>query len=239
MLIATLGESRAGVPSSKKSIGIAKSLKPADIDVSITNMKSNSPARSYCQTARAQSAAATGIRIVEAFLKRLGEQWYDEITLDHVAEDAGVTVQTIVRRFGGKAGLLADAIREMVRRAGESRATPPGDLERLVRNLVDDYERTGDTIIRLLALEGRHAVLHEQLSYGRDRHRDWIAKAFAGDLEQRQARSRQAVLDALVIATDVYSWKLLRRDMGRSVVATRNAIIGMIRSTLAASKAIP
>ena len=197
------------------------------------------PTRAYRQSARAESAAETGACIVEAFLVRLKRQWYDEITLDHVAEDARVTVQTIVRRFGGKAGLLAEAVREMVRRAGERRATPPGDLERLIRNLVDDYERTGNTIIRLLALEGRHATLHEQLSHARDRHRGWIAKAFAGDLEQLEARSQQALIDALVIATDVYTWKLLRRDMGRSVVATRDAIIGMIRSTLAASKAIP
>lgn len=191
--------------------------------------------RAYCQTARAESTAATGLRIVEAFLTRLGKQWYDEITLDQVAGDAGVTVQTVVRRFGGKAGLLEEAIREMMHLAGKRRATPPGDLERLVRNLVDDYERTGDTIIRLLALEGRHVVLHENLSHGRDRHRDWVGKAFAGDVELLEAKSRQAVIDALVIATDVYTWKLLRRDMGRSVAATRIAIIGMIRTTLTAA----
>ena len=59
-----------------------------------------------------------------------GEQWYDEITLDRVADEAGVTVQTIVRRFGGKAGLLDKAIHAMVRTAQER--TPPGDPERLV-----------------------------------------------------------------------------------------------------------
>lgn len=199
------------------------------------HMKFALSTRAYCQTARAESTAATGLRIVEAFLTRLGKQWYDEITLDQVAGDAGVTVQTVVRRFGGKAGLLEEAIREMMHLAGKRRATPPGDLERLVRNLVDDYERTGDTIIRLLALEGRHVVLHENLSHGRDRHRDWVGKAFAGDVELLEAKSRQAVIDALVIATDVYTWKLLRRDMGRSVAATRIAIIGMIRTTLTAA----
>lgn len=199
----------------------------------MTNMNT---ARSYQQTARAVSTAETGRRIVAAFVERLSDQWYDDITLDCVAEDAGVTVQTIVRRFGGKAGLLGEAIREMIRRAGERRAAPPGDLNQLVRNLVDDYEGTGDTIIRLLAVEGRHAVLQEFLTLGRRRHREWIAKAFADELELLDARARQATLDALVVATDVYTWKLLRRDMKRSVVATRAAIIAMIRSTLAASK---
>jgi AcrR family transcriptional regulator len=196
-------------------------------------MKTASPTRPYRQAARAESAAATGRRIVAAFLKRLGQQWYDEITLDQVAGDAGVSVQTVVRRFGGKAGLLAEAIRAMVRSAGERRATPPGDPERLARNLVDDYERTGDTIIRLLALEPRHAALREHLAPARLRHRDWIARAFAANLEPLGGKARQAALDALVVATDVYTWKLLRRDMGRSVAATQATIVGMIRSTLA------
>ncbi len=196
-------------------------------------MKTSALPRPYRQTARAESAAATGRRIVAAFLKRLGGQWYDEITLDQVAGDAGVTVQTVVRRFGGKAGLLAEAFQAMIRSAGERRATPPGDPERLARNLVDDYERTGDTIIRLLAVEGRHAALREHLAPARRRHRDWIARAFAADLEPLGAKARQAALDALVVATDVYTWKLLRRDMGRGVAATQHAIAGMIRSTLA------
>jgi AcrR family transcriptional regulator len=199
-------------------------------------MKNASQARLYRQTARAESAAATGRRIVDAFLKRLQEQWYDEIRLEQVAEDAGVTMQTVVRRFGGKAGLLAEAIRAMVRDAKERRAIPPGDPERLARSLVADYERTGDTIIRLLALEPRHTVLREHLTHARRRHRDWIARAFAADLERLEAGAREPVLDALVIATDVYTWKLLRRDVGRGVAATRDTIAGMIRSTLAAQE---
>ncbi len=201
-------------------------------------MKNASQARPYRQTARAESAAATGQRIVEAFLKRLGEQWYDEITLDQVADEAGVTVQTIVRRFGGKAGLLDEAIHAMGRSSKERRATPPGDPERLARNLVDDYERTGDTIIRLLAVEGRHAALHEHLTRARRWHRDWIAGVFADDLEPLGAKARQAALDALVVATDVYTWKLLRRDMGRGVAATQATIAGMLRSTISAYSSV-
>jgi AcrR family transcriptional regulator len=208
-------------------------LKLVHIGVGSIYMKSGTPPRQYRQTVRAKSATATGQRIVAVFLKLLGEQWYDEITLDRVAEGAGVNVQTILRRFGGKAGLLAEAIAAMVRSAAERRATPPGDPVRLVRNLVDDYERSGDTIIRLVALEPRHAALREHLAPARLRHREWIARAFAAELEPLGAKARQAALDALVIATDVYTWKLLRRDMGRSVTATRDAIASMIRSTLA------
>ena len=146
------------LPSEKKT------LKPPRIEVSRTNMKNTSQARPYRQTARAEAAAAKGRCIVEVFLKRLGEQWYDEITLDRVADEAGVTVQTVVRRFGGKAGLLDATIQAMGREAKERRVNPPGDPDRLVRNLVEDYEKNGDTIIRLLAVEGQHAALHEHLA---------------------------------------------------------------------------
>jgi len=196
-------------------------------------MKSSSPARRYSQTARALSAEATGQRIVDAFLARLMTQWYDEITLDRVAADAGVTVQTVVRRFGGKQGLLADAVSTLGRQINESRATRPGDVERLVKNLIEDYEQTGDAVIRLLALELRHAALTEFLDVGRRWHRDWLAGLFADELAALDAAPRKRALDALVITTDVYTWKILRRDMARSVAATEATMKCMLGATIA------
>src|SRR6266850_657222 len=100
--------------------------------------------RSYNQNARAESTEATGRRIVDAFLARLMEQWFDEITLDRVAEDAGVTVQTVLRRFSGKEGLLASAVTIFAEQVKAKRAAPAGDVDRLIENLIADYEKTGD-----------------------------------------------------------------------------------------------
>src|SRR5690242_6403041 len=99
------------------------------------NMNTNSATRRYSQGARAQSAEATGRRIVEAFLARLLKQWFDEITLDQVAADAGVTVQTVVRRFGGKEGLLSKSARILGVRINAQRVAPPSALGRLIDNL--------------------------------------------------------------------------------------------------------
>jgi AcrR family transcriptional regulator len=197
-------------------------------------MKTTSANRRYRQTARAESAEATGRRIVDAFLKQLNEKWYDEITLDRVAEDAGVTVQTVIRRFGGKAGLLAEAIVAIKLQAKVRRAAEPGNLDQLVKHLVDGYEATGDTVIRLLAMEERHPVLHEQLQLGRVWHRTWVQTAFADELRKLRPKERNSALDALVIATDVYAWKLLRRDMARSIRATEATLKNMITSIAAA-----
>ena len=188
--------------------------------------------RSYRQTARAESAEATGRRIVEAFLARLMEQWFDEITLDRVAEDADVTVQTVVRRFGGKEGLLANAVEFMGTQINAQRATAPGDIDRLVENLIGDYEKTGDAVIRLLALEPRHPALKAVLDYGRGEHQRWVSGVFAKALDRLDLEARQRALDALVIVTDVYTWKLLRRDMGRSARATAATMKNLIEGTL-------
>jgi AcrR family transcriptional regulator len=188
--------------------------------------------RRYSQHARAQAAAATGRRIVEAFLARLMTQWFDEITLDRVAQDAGVTVQTVVRRFGGKEGLLARAAETLANWIRAQRAAPPGDLDRLLENLIGDYEKTGDPIIRLLALEPRHPSLKAVLDLGRRGHRKWAATAFAEPLNQLPASARRRALDALVISTDVYTWKLLRRDQARSLRETAATMKSLIQAAV-------
>jgi AcrR family transcriptional regulator len=56
--------------------------------------------------ARAEAAAARGERILDAAEAAFDELPFDEITLAVIAERAGVSAQTIIRRFGGKEGLF-------------------------------------------------------------------------------------------------------------------------------------
>jgi AcrR family transcriptional regulator len=196
-------------------------------------MKSRSAGRGYSQVARAQSAEETARRIVEAFLARLLTDWYGDITLDRVAADAGVSVQTVVRRFGGKDGLLAGSVDTLAAQIHAQRGAPFGDVGCLVDNLIGDYERTGDALIRLLALEPRHPAVKTLLDIGRSEHRRWVSAALADLLGSLDAAARERALDALVVATDVYTWKLLRRDMARSVGATGRIMTRMVRATVA------
>jgi AcrR family transcriptional regulator len=196
-------------------------------------MKSTNAPRAYAQVARAESAAATGTRIVEAFLGRLMSQWYDEITLDAVAKEAGVTVQTLVRRFGGKEKLLATSIQTLAARINTEREAPGGDLTVILEKLLADYEQTGDMVIRLLALEDRYASMKDLVNFGRGEHRKWVSTAFAGQLAALDPATRPAALDALIILTDVYTWKILRRDMAHSLPETAATLQLLIRSTLA------
>ena len=209
-------------------------LDSPSFNVSITNMKlrnAKPPRRSYSQTARAQSTEETAQRIVRAFLARLMNEWFDQITLDRIAEDAGVTVQTVVRRFGGKEGLLENAVEILATQIHSVRAMPSGDIDALVQNLFADYEKTGDAILRLLALEPRHPALRKFTDIGRRFHRQWVSDVLGARLQSLEPTARQRAVDMLVIVTDVYSWKLLRRDMGRSLsasIATTKQLISAV-----------
>lgn len=186
------------------------------------------PRRAYSQVARALAAEDTAKRIIEAFLDLLMNEWFDDITLDRVATQAGVAVPTIVRRFGGKDGLLAAVVPVLSAQIGERRAGPPGDIDAAIDRLIRDYERVGDGVIRVLALEPRYPAVEPLTSLGRTQHRLWVSTAFAPSLSPLKGADHERALDALVIATDVYTWKLLRRDMQRSLKDTAKTIKGLI-----------
>jgi AcrR family transcriptional regulator len=207
-----------------------------EFDVSLTNMKSRTAkmkrSRQYVQGARAEAAEETGRRIVEAFIGRLLKAGLEVSPLEKIAADAGVTVQTVVRRFGGKEGVLAQTVQAFGDRVRATRAAPVGDVEKIVQHLLADYEQTGDMVMRMLASEARYEPLRQFLNIGRGEHRKWVQQAFADVLEKREAGRRQRLTDQLVILTDVYTWQLLRRDMKRSVPETTATLVEMIKGVI-------
>ncbi len=161
--------------------------------------------------ARAEATAATRDRILDAATSHFLEHWYDQVTLGAIAADAGVTQQTVINHFGSKEDLLAAAVERLGperHRRGDESADP-------VERVMGDYEVGGDAVIRLLALEDRVPVLRPFLETGRASHRAWLEETFGDRLPRAKAR-REVALAALVAATDAYTWKLLRRDIGLS-----------------------
>ena len=178
-------------------------------------MNSSRPARSYRMGARAEAAAATHGRILEAGIRQLGDRAYDEVSLAEVAREAGVTVQTVLRRFGSKEGLAEAATVLGVERvrAGRFRSVP-GDLDGAVRGLLAHYEEWGDRSLRFLAQEERVSAMRDVVRAGRALHHEWVDHAFAPWLARRRGVARSRLRAQLVAVTDVYVWKVLRRDLG-------------------------
>lgn len=179
--------------------------------------------------ARADAAARTARSIVDATIALWREKALDEITLQEIADRAGVTVQTVLRRFGSREGVIEACLE--VRGTGidaERDAAPVGDIDGAVRALLGHYERDGDAVMRTLALEDKLAAAREIVAVGRMAHRQWCARVFAPYLPAGSASNRDTRLDAFVAATDVYLWKLLRRDLHRSADRTRQVIATLI-----------
>jgi AcrR family transcriptional regulator len=194
-------------------------------------MKSPQP-RQYLQEARAASAAATGERILDAFTRLVRDRWLDEVTLDDVAREAGVTVQTVIRRFGGKDGLHHASAERLGRQVQSNRDTPVGKISEGIAALVQDYETNGDVTVRLLAQEPRYPLLKQLLNVGRQWHRQWIESLLAPFLEGLEKAERERRVAAAIVVTDVYAWHLLRRDQSRSPGETRSIVEESLRAVM-------
>ncbi|HEX5925253.1 MAG TPA: helix-turn-helix domain-containing protein [Baekduia sp.] len=184
--------------------------------------------RPYRQTARAAAAAATRERILEVATEHFLARYYDDVTLAAIAKEASVSQQTVINHFASKEGLL-EAVAEQLD-PEHSRKTGLADP---VANVVEDYEPFGDAVIRMLALEERVPALAPFLAQGRAGHRSWVAGAFADQLPDPADAGYEQALNLHVTATDIYTWKLLRRDMGLSLEQTIDHMRALIAALAA------
>ncbi|MEE2568174.1 TetR/AcrR family transcriptional regulator [Pseudarthrobacter sp. J64] len=183
--------------------------------------------RSYDMSNRASSAAETGRRILQATEDLFMAGPLGDVTLSAVAERAGVTVQTVIRRFGDRQGLInATAEFTSARVMTQRGAAPAGDVAAAVENLVEHYETTGALALKLLAEEHSSPVLAEITEGGRQLHRQWCERVFGPFLPDGQERSRR--LAQFVAVCDVYTWKLLRLDSALSRHQVTRSLLEML-----------
>jgi AcrR family transcriptional regulator len=180
--------------------------------------------------ARAEAAAATRDRILRAVLELHVERFHDQITLDAIAGRAGVTVQTVLRQFGSRDRLVAAAAEKATSEVIAQRmAAPVGDIAAAVENLVDHYEEQGRSALRLLAQEDRVPQLRAIADGGRAAHYAWVERTFEPFLAETfdpQLRAK------LITLADVFTWKLLRLDLGLDRTETASALTSMIRAVI-------
>ena len=184
--------------------------------------------RSYRMTNRAVSVSATSERILDAVTDLFWEHPTDQVVLRDVAERADVTVQTVIRRFGGREGLLAAAAERAMSRTRAERSVTPGDVETALDVLLDHYGQAGRGVLRLLAEEHASPTLATYAEQGRVVHRDWCRTVFAPVLAGLDGVAHERRLAQLVAVCDVYTWKLLHLDAGLSRRQTRIAILELL-----------
>jgi AcrR family transcriptional regulator len=191
--------------------------------------------RAYRGTIQAEMAALVRRRIIEAGLVLFDEQWGDTITLEQIAERAGVTVQTLLRHFGSKERLADTVSQEAFRLSQQELSEPPaGDIASIAASLVVYYDASGRRIMRGLAQEQRYPELHSIIDVARAAHRAWIERVFAPALAQLDMPVRTRLLAQLFTLTGAYTWYMLRVECALSREETTQALQEMLAALLAA-----
>jgi AcrR family transcriptional regulator len=194
-----------------------------------TKSKQGDGKRPYRMSARAEAAAATRERLLAAAWEQFAARPYDDVVLQEIAAAAGVTVQTLHLRFGSKEELFSAAFAWWgVREIATRNEAPVGDVPAAIANLFDHYESQGTAVLRMLSQEERIAAVAEMTAAGRAYHQAWVEKTLGPLLRGMRGPRRQRRLAALVVATDVFTWKLLRRDIGLKREEAESVVAEMV-----------
>jgi AcrR family transcriptional regulator len=183
-------------------------------------------ARKYEMSNRTEAAERTAERIVDAMLARLRYTPYDQVRLEDIAADSGVTAQTVIRRFGGKPALMTSTVeRELGRIIARREAAIRSGAEQTIGALVEHYEEYGLLILKTYSEAPLVPGLPEIVARGRSYHVDWCRRAFAEDVAPGpDERTRERRLAQIVAICDATTWRILRFDGGLDAAATREAL---------------
>lgn len=191
-------------------------------------------------TRRAEAAAQTS----ENVLRVVGQLWMKypmhEITLEQVAAGAGITVRTILRKYGSKEGLIDAAIQQdSAGIIAIKEQAQTGQIEQIVSVMMQEYELVGPAVIRTLAIEHDIPQAGVMLKKGRSVHRKWCARVFAPYLNTGDKKELRLRIGLFYAATDVYAWKLLRQDLGYSKKETEQIFIRTLQGIILQIKSKP
>ncbi|MDT5097783.1 MAG: hypothetical protein QOC76_1520 [Mycobacterium sp.] len=187
--------------------------------------------RKYDMGTRQGAKNATRDAIIKAAIDTFMAERSFALTLPTVAERADVTVKTVLRHFGSRDGLIEAAWSQAYDEVMAERIPPPGDLEGAMKVLIAHYEARGEVVLAMLTEENDPRAARMN-SAGRLGHRHWVEEVFADRLPAGTGE-RTRLIDVLVVATDVYTWKLLRLDRGLSVDDVRDRMLLMTEALLA------
>lgn len=191
--------------------------------------------RKYDMVNRAAAREETRRRIVSAMLAVYPTTPYPDIRIEAIAERAGVTGQTVIRHFGGKAGLMVATAAASAKVIGavQTDAVADGPLDGVITALCETYERFGDAMAKLFAevhlVDGLAAVASE----GRAAYLAWLDRALRRHLDPSLSDEAHAIRMAQLVAVcDIATWRLLRGEGGLDPQRALTAFSDLVRSVL-------
>jgi AcrR family transcriptional regulator len=192
------------------------------------------------------AAAATRAEILSGARRLFAERGYPATSIQQVADEAGVAIQTIYSSVGSKADLVL-ALNDLIDEEADvstlgaevAAETKPAELlakgVQLTRRL---NERCGDIIRVLLSAEAAEPEVAAAFNDGMRRHQQGAAGlgqrlAFLGALPPGTSPEQAAT--AFSVMTSPASWRQLTRDAGWSYDTAESWIIDSLTKLLLTS----
>lgn len=180
---------------------------------------------------RSAAAARTGERILDVTAGLWLKVPLAELTLERVATESGVTIRTILRKFCSRDGLLEASMQHYASaHMGQRELDVGGDIRKALTILLDEYEVMGDAVFRTIQIQDDLAVAKKILEAGRRKHREWCARVFQPYLPDATSPNYESCLLTFISATEVYLWKLMRRDMKMSYSQTHRVFLTTVEA---------
>ena len=170
-------------------------------------------ARAYNMAARAEAVEARRQGILEAAYELFVTVPHDELTLEAVAERAGVSIKTVVRQFQTKDELLVACLRSGSQIEEGRREVAPGDVPGVVAVLARRYDELVDIVPRMIALQDRIETIAAAMAGAIESHKGWLAHVFAPWLPPAGPVRKRRIM-ALYGATEIHVWWMWRRRLG-------------------------
>jgi AcrR family transcriptional regulator len=195
--------------------------------------------RPYRLAQRAETSERNRERILDAAYELIADAGFHPVSLDAVADRAGVTRVTIYRHFGSKRGLL-EAVnwhrleQAQLTRLDEARTHP--DVVEALRGFLRDTLRTSFEVARH---EPEVAHILEVGYYGR---RKRSLEELAARLKRENALApgwtQQKVVDVLLIVTSLEAFETLTERQGHSVRRAAQILFDMTAGFLHSEQAV-
>jgi AcrR family transcriptional regulator len=156
--------------------------------------------RTYSSPLRAEQAAATRDRIVDATVALLQDNDVSAFGMQDVADRAGVAVRTVYRAFPTKEDLIAGVLEAIKERFEASAGTPPTTAEELEASVGDAVRAVFDLepLYRALFATAAGRELHSRSSGAR---RAMVEAAFSEELAGLSAEQVQQVSAVVHLVT--------------------------------------
>lgn len=186
-------------------------------------------ARQYTQTTRSDQTLARRQQMIQAVFALIDRGSFGEVTLQGVADEAGVSLKTVVRHFGSKEELMRQAMEEARGVEEDNRSIPVGDLDVVSRVLGERYEEMAEQIYRMGDVELSYGWLSDWVQMARRSHLDWLAEAFEAWLPP-DGPEREDRLMCLFSATEIRSWWAIRQRFGYSPERARAVMLRQLEA---------